>query len=420
MPIPKTIIQNVLFFLRTIADNTGAAAFDDTDLIAATQDVELSVDENKAKVILNTAAVDTNKSAVDLVKTAVDENKAKVILNTTAVDSVKTAVDENKAEVILNTAALDLLDKALDVEIVGSGITRVIVVAGATGTLGIDIETWQAGIVEYDEAFSVDVEGTIDNWITSHAANILANQGITTAKISSTEILLIGATLAGNWTFIDGSVTMTATINLTTVTENDVATVAAIASLKIQVDLITTAVDQLISQSFGGAGFEIAGGVTTETLTVAVGGGTLGIDITSGSGPTIAYDETYDSSIENTIDLWLASHAAAVLTAHGITATKDSASTILLTGSVPAGIWVFADGGATTTVTSGGQSTAMNTVTTDCSVIEVVADAIFDVATTVGFGDVLPFGHAATAGTKIVGNFTNIKLVSGVALCYVI
>ncbi|KKK75471.1 hypothetical protein LCGC14_2873370 [marine sediment metagenome] len=188
---------------------------------------------------------------------------------------------------------------------------------------------------------------------------------------------------------------------------------------KAQVDLVTVAINQLITQSFGGDGWDIAGGITTETLTIAGGSGTLGIDITSGSHALISYDEAWDTGVEVTIDNWVVTNAALMLAAHGITATKASTSTILLTGSVRAGIWTFADGGATMTATSGGQSTASNTATGPYSVIEVIADAVFDHLGTVQvIGDELPFGHPATAGTKIVGNFTSVKLVSGVALCY--
>lgn len=180
-------------------------------------------------------------------------------------------------------------------------------------------------------------------------------------------------------------------------------------------------VDQLISQSFGGDGWLIAGGVTTETLTIAGGGGTLGIDITSGGHSAVAYDEAFSSDVETTLDNWLASHAANMLIAHGITATKASAATILLTGNVRAGIWTFTDGGATMTATSGGQTTTPNTVTGPIYDIEIIADAIFDHLGTVQVvGDELPFGHSASAGTKIIGNFTSVKLVSGVALCYLI
>lgn len=195
----------------------------------------------------------------------------------------------------------------------------------------------------------------------------------------------------------------------------------AVDENKAKVVLNTTAVNQLISQSFGGDGWDLAGGITTETLTIAGGGGTLGIDITSGSHAAIAYDVAFDTDVEETLDDWLAAHAANVLAAHGITATKASASTILLTGSVRAGIWTFADGGATMSATSGGQSTAPNTVTGPYSVIEIITDAVFDHLGTVQVtGDELPFGYAASAETRIVGNFTSVKLVSGVALCYLI
>ena len=338
-----------------------------------------------------------------------------------ALQDVELSVDENKAEVILVATALATLQTALlEVNrflIAGAGVSQTLTIAGGSGTLGIDIDVGE-GDVAYDEAFSSTVETTIDNWITSHAANILADQGITATKASASSILLVGSARSGNYTFTDGGATMTAVSGGISVPE--LASALDIASLETQIDLIKTAVDQLVSQSFGGAGFEVAGGVTTETLTVTGGSGTLGIDITSGSHAIVAYDEAFSVNIETTIDNWLVTNAANMLTAHGITATKASAATILLTGSVPAGIWTFADGGTTMVAASGGQATAMNTVTSDCSVIEVVADAVFDVATTVGFGDVLPFGHSATAGTKIVGNFTNIKLVSGVALCYVI
>ena len=565
----------------------------------------------------------TEKLLIKLIRLVVDNTSASSDFTDviTALQDVELSVDENKATVILNTAALGILDAALGMEIIGSGVIRTITIAGGSGSIGLDIDIG-SGVVEYDEAWDTGVETTIDNWLITHAANILANQGITATKASTSTILLTGSAGSGAWSFTDGSATMTATAGFASVIGLDAGTLAALTSLETQVDLTTTAVNtnkgavdlvkaavdfvktavdtnksavdlvktaidenkakvilnttavtsneaavalvdaavdlvrtavdenkakvilnttqvdlvttavntnksavdlvktavdenkakvvlnttavdlvttavntnksavdlvktavdenkakvilnttqvdlvttavntnktavdlvktavdtnksavdlvktavdlvktavdqnkaqitQLISQSFGGAGFEIAGGVTTETLTIAGGSGTLGIDITSGSFALISYDEAWNTNVETTIDNWITSHAAAILAANGITATKASPSTILLTGSVPAGIWVFADGGTTMTATSGGQSTAMNTITNDCSVIEVVADAIFDVATTVGFGDVLPFGQSFTAGTKLVGNFTNIKLVSGVALCYV-
>ncbi len=197
--------------------------------------------------------------------------------------------------------------------------------------------------------------------------------------------------------------------------------VSAIEDVELSVDENKAQINQLISQSFGSAGWDVLGGTTVEVLTITGGGGTLGIDITSGSATLIAYDEAFSVDIETTIDNWLVTNAAAMLTAHGITATKSAVDEITLTGNVQAGVWTFADGGATMAATSGGQTTTMVAETGPYSVIEIVTDAVFDIpASTMAVGESLPFGYALTAGNRIVGNFTTVKLVSGTALAYLI
>jgi hypothetical protein len=186
-------------------------------------------------------------------------------------------------------------------------------------------------------------------------------------------------------------------------------------------EAIRNSIHDLINRSYGGGGFVIIGGITSETITVAGASGTLGIDIDSGLAVVTSYDEAFDTNVETTIDNWLVTNAALMLAAHGITATKGSASTIVLTGSVRAAGWIFADGGATMTATSGGQTVDVTnaSATGSFSCIEALEAVILNsVETTTQLGDLFPFDQAVALNTRLYGNFTKVTIKSGVLIAY--
>jgi len=85
-------------------------------------------------------------------------------------------------------------------------------VSGASGILSMTING-----VAYAEAFDTDVETTIDNWVASHAATILAREGKVVAAKASASTITITAGVAGcPISTVDSSTTMAASIANTT------------------------------------------------------------------------------------------------------------------------------------------------------------------------------------------------------------
>jgi len=229
-------------------------------------------------------------------------------------------------------------------------------------------------------------------------------------------------TIADNITSSGGAATVAAIESLEvqqdlTTDAVDLVTIA-VAAVETEAALTTAAVDQLVSQSFGGAGFQVVGVTAYDVITVAGGSGTLGIDIDSGGG-AVAYDEAFSSTIETTIDNWLVTNAALVLAAHNIVASKSAADAITLTGDSVAGLYTFTDGGATMTATSAGQVTAFPAVSGSFHCIEAIDTAIINFAgTTVLVGDKLPAYTSIAAGDTVYGPFTAVQVVSGKVLAY--
>jgi hypothetical protein len=82
---------------------------------------------------------------------------------------------------------------------------EVVTVSGGSGTLGLTISG-----VTYTEAFDTSVLTTIDNWIASHSAALFALTEIVPTRTDADEITLTGTVFSAEFSYADGSTTLTA------------------------------------------------------------------------------------------------------------------------------------------------------------------------------------------------------------------
>lgn len=148
-------------------------------------------------------------SAIPAGKTGGDSYSVKVTNLATDVEpferaNYEVAVPESQADHLTIYDLVDLINDD-DKRFVNAGCNKinVITVSGGSGTLGITIDG-----IDYDEAFDTSADTTADNWVTSHAATVLATHGITATKSGSAEITLTGGVNAGDFEVTDTGATM--------------------------------------------------------------------------------------------------------------------------------------------------------------------------------------------------------------------